>query len=346
VDTTAYEKKVLYGITKFPNANDRQIAEHFGIKQSTVAAIRKRLKNENYFRPYAIPMLQNFGAELMAVIYNIFNPVIPLERRIELTEDKIEAAEEIFFSMGEEDKGFSISFSKDYTTLGMINDIRTTTFGSLGLMDKTYPKVILFPFMTSKTYRFFDFAPLLAHLFDLPDDVKTPENFFDLRETVLSHRERSVLCRLVDAPDASSKQIAEELGITRHTVGRLKKKFMNEEYLKTIVVPDFNKLDLKILAFYHVALNPHNPPDYAREELRCLLCDEMIFFVTRRFEFIAISMHTNYETYKVCKTKIIQKLKENDWVSLVPHVRTYSLNKSQIIKDFTFLPITEKTLGC
>ena len=106
VDLTNYEKKVLYGIIKYPNVNDREIAQKLGIKQSTVAAIRKRLREESYYKIFAVPMLQNFGAEMMVVIHTNFNPVIPLEKRIEITEKRIEASEEIFFSMGEEDKGF------------------------------------------------------------------------------------------------------------------------------------------------------------------------------------------------------------------------------------------------
>ena len=344
VNLTNYEKKVLYGIAKFPNANDRQLAEKFGMKQSTVAAIRKRLREEGYYRIYSIPMLQNFGAEMMAVIHTNFNPVIPMEKRIEITEEKIEAAEEIFFSVGEEDKGFSLSFAKNYTAIGKINDIRTTTFGSLGLLEKEYPKEVIFPFEISKTYRFFNFAPLLAKIFGIKDDNKYEENFFDIKNAELSNREKKVFCKIIEYPELPSKDIAEMLGITRHTVGRMRRKFVEERYIKTMVVPNFEKLDLRILAFYYVPLNPHTPPEFEKNELKELLHEEIIFFATRRFEFVAISIHPDYESYKMCKTEIMQKLKENDWISLTPLIRTYSLNKTKIIKDFNFLPITKKLI--
>jgi len=342
VDLTNYEKKVLYGIVKFPNDNDRQIAERFGMKQSTVAAIRKRLREEGYYRVYAVPMLQNFGAELMAVIHTNFNPVIPLSKRISITEDNIEAAEEIFFSMGEDDKGFSLSFSENYTAIGKLNDIRTKTFGELGLLEKEYPKEIIFPFSISKIYRFFDFAPLLAKIFNIRDEKKEAKEFFTIKDTTLSKREKEVLCAMVEHPEMASKEIAEMLGITRHTVGRMKKKFMEQGYIKTIVIPDFEKLGLKILAFYDVPLDPHNPPDFENNHLKELLCDEVVFLAARRFEFVAISMHLDYEMYKFCKTEIMQRIKEKEWISTIPFVRTYSLNKARIIKDFTFYPITRK----
>jgi len=345
VNLTNYEKKVLYGITKFPNANDRELAEKFRIKQSTVSAIRKRLKEENYYKLYFVPMLQNFGAEIMAIIYTNFNPVIPLEKRVEITEEKIEASEEIFFSMGEEDKGFSISFAKNYTSIGKINDIRTNTFGSLGLLDRQYPKEVIFPFELSKIYRFFDFSPLLADLFGMNENSIENKNFFEINKTNFSKREKKIFCKIIEYPEKSSKEIAEMVGVTRHTVGRLKKKFMNG-YMKTVVIPNFKKLGLKILAFYHITLNPHNPPNFEKDELKGLLCNEIVFFAARRFEFVAISIHTNFEKYKLCKTNILQKLKENDWIVINPMIRTYSLNKAKVIKDFNFLPITKKLLAC
>ena len=346
MDLTNYEKKVLYGITKFPDANDRQLAEKFGIKQSTVSAIRKRLKDEGYYRIYAVPMIQNFGAEIMIVTYTNFNPVIPLEKRIEITERKIEASEEIFFSMGEEDKGFSIGFAQNYTVIGKINDIRTMTFGSLGLLDKEYPKEVIFPFMGSKTYRFFNFAPLLSKNFGIEDNEGNKINFFPVKNANLSMRERKILCRIIEFPEVSSKEIAEKIGITRHTVGRLKRKFKENEYVKMIAVPDVGKIGFKILAFYHITLNPHNPPDFEKDELLNLLVKDFIFFASRHFEFVAISMHPSYEDYKICKTYVIQKLKENEWITTPPTIRTYSLHKAKIIKDLTFSPITKKILKC
>ncbi len=345
VDLTNYEKKVLYGIVKFPNDNDRQLAEKFGMRQSTVAAIRKRLAEEGYYKIHAIPMLQNFGAELMAIIHTNFNPVIPLEKRIEITEEKIEAAEEIFFSMGEEDKGFSLSFAKNYTAIGIINDIRTLTFGSLGLLENEYPEEVIFPFQISKIYRFFDFSSTLATLFNLKNENEEVKNFFQIKNATLSKREKRVLCKIIEYPEAPSKEIAEMLGITRHTVGRMKKKFLDEGYIKMVAIPSFEKLDFKILAFYHVLLNPHSPPDFEKDELKCLLCPGVIFFAARRFEFVAISIHTDYESYKMCKTEIMQRLKEKNWISSPPLVRTYSLNKARIIKDFNLLPITKKLIA-
>jgi len=106
-------------------------------------------------------MLNYLGCELLAVIYTQFNPVIPLNERIKTTKKTIEVFEEIFFSAGEQEKGFSISLSKNYTNIGKINEIRTETFGKVDLLEQEYPTEVIFPFETSHINRFFDFSRIL-----------------------------------------------------------------------------------------------------------------------------------------------------------------------------------------
>lgn len=346
MNLTEYEKKVLYGIIKYPNANDREIGEIVQVKHSTVAAIRKRLKKEGYYKTIAVPMLQNMGAELMVFTQAKFNPVIPLSKRIEITEKKIEAFDEIVFSIGEEDKGFSIGFSKNYTDIARINDIRTRTFGELGLLEKEYPDMTVFPFRMSKTYRFFDFSHVLSNLFGFKLKNEEAQNFFEMEKKNLSRNEKKLLCSIVENPSLSSKQLSSKLGLTRHTIGRIKRKFLEDRYIKIINIPDFKKLGLCLLAFYHIFFDPHNPPDFNNDEVRDIMDDRIILMSVREFEGILISIHSTYEEYKSSNTSIMQKLKENGWIAKNPVVNVYSLNKVAIIKNLYFYPITKKILFC
>lgn len=342
---TDYEKKVLYAIVKYPEANDREISLKMNIKQSTVSAIRKRLKEEGYYKTVAVPMLQNIGMELLAVTHASFNPIIPLSKRLEITEKKIESFEEIVFSMGEEDKGFSISFSKNYTEIGRISDIRTKTFGELGLIEKEYPDITIFPFEISKIYRFFDFSSPLKRTFNIADNINDG-NFFEVKKHNLSKNEKILFCSIIENPEATSKELSCKLGLTRHTIGRLKRKFFNENYLKIINLPDFKKLNFSLLAFYHISFDPHNPPNFEKDEAKKILNDDVIFMATREFESVLITIHSNYEGYKSGNTYIMQTLKENGWIAKNPIIKVYSLNKAVIIKELNFFPIVKKLLAC
>ena len=344
---TEKEQLVLYGLVRYPHLSCKELAERIGLKYSTVSTAKKRLRKEGFYRVVALPSFHRLGCELLAVIYTNFSPLIPLEERVKVTRNTIEVFEEIFLSVGEEDKGFSLSFSKDYTTIGMINDIRTRLFGGKGLLEDKYPHLVIFPFKISKIYRFFDFSPLLSSLLDLKVDSAEEEMLFeqyaDLPE--LSKTEKKIFCEIVENPDLADVSIGKKLGISRHTVSKTRRKLFGEGLIRLINIPNFKKLDLKILAFYHVRFDPRNPPDMDKDEGRELMSKSSIFMASRRFEAIMLSMYRDYVDYKSDKMRLINLLKERRWIAEDPMVRTYGIDKMVIIKDFAFSPLVAKLLG-
>ena len=348
LELTKKEKIVLYGLVKNPHLTDKELSGKIDLKHSTVTSIRNRLKDNEYFRRLILPKLQNMGCEMLVAIYTHFSPLIPLLERVDITGKAIEVFEEIFFSIGEQDKGFSLSLSKDYATIGKINDIRTQTFGGRGLLEEEYPNTVVFPFEISKIYRFFDFAPLLNNSFRLymksEDEAKSID--FKGTENVVSDTGKNVYCMLVSYPELSDSDIGRELGISRHTVSRLRRKFEENNLIKKIILPDFVKLGFEILAFYHIRFDPRNPPSMDEDEAASLMTDSTIFFASRRFESVMISIYKNYDDYKTNIMKITQALKENQWIAEDPIVRTYSLSTMVFIKDFKFAPFASKIVGC
>jgi len=348
-ELTKKEKLMLYGLVKYPQLTDKQLSEKLDLKHSTVTSIRHRLKENEYLRKLIIPKLQSKGCEMLVVIYTNFSPLIPLEERVEITGKAIEVFDEIFFSIGEQDKGFSLSFSKDYATIGRINDIRTQTFGGRGLLEEEYPNMVIFPFEISKIYRFFDFAPLLKSSFELDSNTETEvENvdFGGIEDVVFSDTEKNVYCVLVSYPELSDSDIGRELGVSRHTISRLRRKFEENNLMSRVTLPNFVKLGFEILAFYHIRFNPRNLPNMEDDEAALLMSDSTVFLASRRFEAVVISIYKDYDDYKTDMMKIIQVLKENQWIAEDPMIRTYGLNTMVFIKDFKFAPIASKIVGC
>ena len=347
-ELTKKEKLMLYGLAKYPQLTDKELSNKLNLKHSTITSIRHRLKESEYFRKLIIPKLQSLGCEMLVVIYTHFSPLIPLIERIEITGKTIEVFDEIFFSVGEQDKGFSLSLSKDYATIGRINDIRTQTFGGRGLLEEEYPNTVVFPFEISKIYRFFDFSPLMRSSFKLDLEAENEFEIVDFvsTEEVLSDTEKNVYCMLVSYPELSDSDVGRELGVSRHTVSRLRRKFEEKNLMSEKILPNFVKLGFEILAFYHIQFDPRNPPNIDDDEAASLISDSTVFFASRRFESVMISIYKNYEDYKKDMMKIMQILKENQWIAEDPIIRTYGLNTMVFIKDFKFAPIASKIIGC
>jgi len=347
-DLTDKEKLILYGLVKYPQMTDKQLSEKFDLNHSTVTSIRHRLRKKEYFRTLIIPRLQNMGCEMLVAIYTNFSPLIPLEERVEITGKTIEVFDEIFFSIGEQDKGFSLSLAKDYATIGKINDIRTQTFGGRGLLENEYPNMVVFPFEISAIHNFFDFAPLLRSSFALDletDEVARDVSFRNKEDVSFSDTEKDVYCMLVRYPELSDGAVGSELGVSRHTVSRLRRGFEEDNLIRKINLPNLKKLGFEILTFFHIRFDPRNQPDMEKYEASLLMGDSTIFLARRMFEAVMISVYGDYDEYKQDKTRIMQVLKENKWIAKDPLIRTYGLNTLVFIKDFKFAPIARKVLG-
>jgi len=345
ISLTPNEQQVLYGLVRYPNLNDSDLSAKIGVKLSTLTSIKRRLNDQNVFRQLLVPLLNRLGSELLAVIYTQFNPVIPLDERVSITRDTIEVFDEIFFSTGEQEKGFSISFAKNYTSIGRIEDIRTKTFGSLGLLEKEFPNEVIFPFETSEIIRFFDFSRVLMIMFDINDsDIGTPdiEAFAIDKVHSLSDREKKVYTTLIQYPTATTQEIGEYVGLSRHTVSRMKKKFFELRLLKHLTIPDLRQLGFEILAFYHYQFNPGKAP--SRQDILYLDDPSTVFLARRKYEIVMVSAYQTYQEYKEDKMKKIRFLKENDFISYSPLVRKYMFERIVFLKNFVFHPIASKII--
>ena len=344
---TEKEKLTLYGLTRYPTLTDKQLSEKLNLKHSTVTSIRHRLRENEYFRSLIIPRLQNMGCNMIVLIYTDLNPLIPLEERVIISGKTIAVFEEIFLSVGVQDKGFSLSLSKDYATIGRINDIRTQTFGKHGFLEDEYPNMVVFPFDISKIYRFFDFSPLLKKNFDLEmestDEVKDL-GFLSGKSVNLTNREKSIYCSLVKYPEISDSELGKKIGVSRHTVSRLRRNFEKDFLIRRINLPNLKKLGFEILTTYHIRYDPRNHPNMEKDETTSLISDSTIVMASRMFETFMLSVHTDFDDYNKDTTRIMQILKENKWISKNPVIRTHSLNELVFIKDYIFAPIAKKIL--
>jgi hypothetical protein len=340
------EKKVLNGICKYPTITDSELSAILQMKLSTFTSIKRRLTTQGYYRTLIFPLLNRLGCELLAIIYMQFNPVIPLKERIETTKRTIEVFDEIFFSVGEEEKGFSISLSQNYTNIGRINEIRTETFGKLGLLEKEYPHEVIFPFETSYIHRFFDFSAFFQDVFGLDDTQKismTSDLFRNVATVALTSKEKKVYSALVEHPTATTQQIGNLVNLSRHTVARMKKEFFDDGLLQTLILPNLKTLGVEILTFYHIRFNLNKAP--STHDLLFLNSPSTIFFASRKFEAILLSVYQTYQDYKEDEMNKIRFLKENNLFSHPPFISTYMVERMEVIKEFDFTPLVNKIIG-
>ena len=352
------EQKVLFGLIKFPNDTDKELSEKFGLVESTFTTIRNRLAEKNLFKPYLVPMLNRVdgGAELMGVIFSNFSLVVPLEQRVNLSKRTIEVSDEIFLSIGEPEKGYSLSISKNYTDFARISEIRTETFGRMGLLEGDSIDEIIFPFEISCIKNFFNFSELLKETFSIkgfdeeedkiwfknPELEETKENP-ESKKIKLTETEKKVFLAIIENPDATLNQIGEISGISRQSVAKIKKDTLEKNGLiKRMVVPNLKKLGFKMFVFYRLKFSPQNRP--SEQDLNFLDSSSSIFYAHRRFELVILAVYRDYNAYKDDKMKKFRYLKEKNLITYNPIVRKFEYDRINVIKDFSFAAITKKIL--
>ncbi|MFX0100123.1 MAG: hypothetical protein ACFFCS_11130 [Candidatus Hodarchaeota archaeon] len=283
----------------------------------------------------------------MAIIHANFNPVIPLEERIDITKKSVEISDELVLSIGELEKGFSLSLSSNYSNLGRINETRTETFGHIGLLEEEYPLEIIFPFKISKVVRFFDFSRLLQRYFDVNSNYQKKKDeskilFKNGQDIILSKKEKKAYYAFIKYPEETMQKLSEILDISRHTLSKMKKRFLSENLLKPVTIPNLKKLGFNLLVFYHFKFNPKKPP--TDSDFSNLDTPSTIFFIHRKFEAVSISCFYNYQDYEDNRLNIFKYLKEKELVTREPEVRRYTFERFVIIKNFVFSPIIKKIL--
>lgn len=344
-DLSKNEGLVLWGLTVYPNLTDIEVSKKLDMPHSTFSTIRKRLQKSGYYSTVRIPMVQCLGAEMLAVLYTFFNPAISVQQRAVITTKTIEIFEEIFYSVGETHRGFSVSFSGNYTAIGKITEKRIETFAKEGLLDIQQPKEVIFPFNISQIPLFFDFDALIADTFDIDMKVET-ERGLDLcvQDVELSKTEKIIMLAMVENPDATDLMLAEIVDMSRHTVSKVKHKLEETGLIVKKRIPNLEKLGFKVLTFNHINFNPRKPLDNELLKSDVLNNPSSIFLAARPFECVLLSVYKDYEAHRENHGMRLQHLKENNYLADIPAAGKYMIPSMVVMKDMNFGPILKKTL--
>ncbi len=204
---------------------------------------------------------------------------------------------------------------------------------------------MLFPFALSSIPLFLDYAPLLASKtgLELPPDIFTgiPE---DSSPIELSDNEKKVMYGLVSNPDMNDKELAEHLGTSRHIVSKSRKRMEAENLVIKKRIPNLLKLGFKVMTLSHIRFNPRKPLDSALLKSGVLQNPATILLAARKYDCIAISAHLDYEDYRLEHTRMVQHLKENNYLAEMPETSKYMIPSMVVMKDITFGPIVKKIL--
>jgi len=244
IKLTQKEKQVFYALTRWPDYSDQQIADQIKIKRSTVTAIKNKLKKEKYYQVLRVPSYSLIDCSILSITKHQFNQ--QLKEKHEFKSNEID---ELIFHLSSNNDSIGIFIGEEFSSLKEDLDTYCDNYEKEGFIEDV--EQVYFPIKSMLALRCFDFAPLLKDMFNIDEEYSTNATCFNPNNRNLTNKEKRILQALVRYPNKTDTYVAEITDSARVTVSSIKKRLLGEGYLKTVIVPDMEKLGDHLMIFTH-----------------------------------------------------------------------------------------------
>ena len=345
---TKNEKLVLHGLVRYPLSNNRELSETIDLKQSTVTAIHRKLKNKGYIRTVRIPLLQNLGCEMLAVTYSVFSSSMPLKTRLRISKDIADKYDEIFWAVSETTQGISLQLSRNYTDVKENKEELEKVYCKQNVTRGPTITLLLFPFRLASIANFFDFSLFLEQIFELKVNYRKKTSVYKTKHKVthLNDTEKLIYHTLIKHPDLPDKELADVIDISRHSIARARKKFEDDALIRTIRVVDLKKLGFEILVLNHFVFNMKISPEKKEKGIEALIKNKQpIFMVMGEIDGVSLVPYKSFEDFRECSGKIADINKRYGLFSKDTTSLLFSTTTMVYINNHDYAPIVKKVLG-
>jgi hypothetical protein len=347
------EKKVLYGLIKYPNLTDLDIQKLISVKGSTYSVIKKKLKESDYYSNIRLPILQHLGCKYLIISLIKLNRKINLEERSKLSKMYLGKYPENFFIISEANYALMISIAEDMIDFEKNFQDFIQVYGHHNLLAEEEIDIISFPFDLTMAFSYFDFAALLNRTFKLnfeeysiTIDSKFEKTNFKVKNAEFSDLEKRIYYGLIKYPELPDNLIADEIKCSRQSVTKAKEKFFEEDLIEKKRIVDLGKLGFEILAISHTKTNPRQSLE---ERFICVEAlyrkQTPIFHVSKNFDRISITPFKNFSEFQEIYEWSTNFCTINDCIIKEPNRILLSISQMKILKNHVYAPLVKKILN-
>jgi len=353
---TNKEKTTLYGLVRYPDLNDRALADVLDEKMSTVTSIRRRLHERGFVNKVRIPQFHNLGCEVMCIAHGSFRPVASYGNVVlAKTEETVPAT---YFGISNPYHFVMLGAAKNYTTAKTTYDEYYRDSKFIKAVDENNLCFSYLAYPLTNLMNFFDFAPLLNSLFELGEKnggkaqltpsktekknglakpVKAPE---------LSLTEKKVLLGLVKYPEVPDKSLSSKIDVSRQVVSKIRRKLETDGYVRPAVIPDLSKLGMGMIIFTHYTLNPKTAGSFDEKSLIGTKEGLPSFFLcSGPYEFYSLSAFRSYQEFERISERYFKMYSENKALLRSPVILPFSVEDLTYFRNHTYANILKNVLG-
>jgi predicted transcriptional regulator len=357
---TEKEQLVLYGIVKFPNFSDRELASKIDVNASTIATIRNKLKNSNYYNIIRIPNLKSLNYESMVISYDRISYLAPTTSPFKIIENISKKVTNYFYIVSITDAWLGVAFTRNMVETQLIQDaIAEIKYKSNLSIRTTYNEI--FPLELSTINNFFDYSYLLEQEFGF--EIDTPRDKFGLKlESSNTNQnnnskqknginnftsiEKQVFLLLIQNPDLSDHAIAKNTSFSSSTVNTINKRLTKKGLIRKFIIPNLGKIGFELMASTHLKFIPTSSIS-SRKKIAGNIRKEYpnIFMISNNTNEIIFTIHKNFSEYQKVNEEIVNMYRETDHLMEDPNTIIFPLKEMNFIRYHYYQPILKSILG-
>ena len=342
------EKKILWGLVRYPMLNDRQLSEKIKVRMSTLNAIKNKMKRSDLIKDRIIPNVEIMDYEILSVFWS------PLTRPTDTRKDAdtlikiFEKYPNTYTAMVFGDTIFFLSLYKNYTQYKITELNQEVELREMGIYDGENPHRSLYPLSTSVINKNFDYTTVLERAFNI-DPVPVKEeggaSLEKAREKIhhLSNKEKVILRGILENPDMPDNKIADLFNTTRQAVARHRKELLELGVIRKTRVIDYRQLGFNILTMVDMEYTKKDN-EFGTAPPSSKLHLPSFFSVYGNTEGTSLSLFMDFEKYAEGKEMYTKLIKEFCTWRKEPYINLYSPSNTITIKHQDYLPLVEEFL--
>lgn len=249
-------KRVLCGISQFPEENNKMLAKRLSVNTSTVSTARQRLKDRELTEKSYIPSFFNLDMGEIVITTGKFRYQFPYDIRESL----------IGFITHPELPFLIVTDNTSWMAMSLIppdisesNNYMERNINEKYIFDMTFDiNKSLFEATETSVVRYFDYSNLLCKTFDVNPSPKpdSPQYFWSLGE--LKRNEKIIINSLLNDSNPSDFQRSQLVGISHPTITKIRKSLIHRGILKAVIKPNLNTFGFTILSWSSIKLEGKN----------------------------------------------------------------------------------------
>jgi DNA-binding Lrp family transcriptional regulator len=340
------EMKVILGLTVDANRTDSEIADAYGLRNGTVASIRRRLVDSGAVFYVNVPAFNKLGCEMIGFHAGSGEPSDRADVRANDYLEFCNICPQVFEGIIGGSSVVLFTAFKDLTEYEIFMQTHNLFFTGPRRASKARLHGTQFPFSLSKGTYVPNFASIVHTFFKL--DVPAPKARVPIPAELVapdfSKTEKTAIVAMVENPLASDRELAPVIKLSRQGVTRIRNKLVEEGIITKICIPRLYKWGFEICAIAHAKFNMELPWEKRLKIQPRVVVDQSFLSLSKPDEAVASYLSPKFSGFSETLDSVMAWYHKADAFDEKPTITMFPLERAVELRNFDYGPAVRNLL--